>query len=116
MSDPVELIKKQNIDAREWAKSFVYTIKKNRTKFPEEGDCEKYMIGWFASAIMVMHDKLHNEKITKLQEQLKEAVSIIEFIDNVDFGYCGTSCDSRIIDIPKTVEAYLEKYKGESNE
>lgn len=50
----------QNPDAQAWAKFFIETTKNmNRDSFRDEG----YMIGWFANAMMAMHDHLMNIKV-----------------------------------------------------
>ena len=45
-----------NPDARAWAKLYVET--KSKSADPSSFDDEENMIGWFANAMMAMHDHL----------------------------------------------------------
>lgn len=54
-----------NPDAQAWAKFFIETTKDmDRDVFRDEG----YMIGWFANAMMAMHDHITGERITVLDD------------------------------------------------
>ena len=58
-----------NPDATAWAKFYVET----REKFEAEGregrfDSEENMIGWFANAMMAMHDYVTGQKVTVLDD------------------------------------------------
>jgi hypothetical protein len=58
-----------NPDAQVWAKFFIETTKDmDREAFNDEG----YMIGWFANAMMAMHDHLYTKDIERLREALKD--------------------------------------------
>jgi hypothetical protein len=48
-----------NPDARAWAKIFIQT--KNQMGWTEEDIDEDLMVGWFANAMMAMHDHLKPE-------------------------------------------------------
>jgi hypothetical protein len=50
--DVQKLVSERDTDASKWAKAFCET-------FPNCGVDEGTMIGWFANAIMVMHDKIY---------------------------------------------------------
>ena len=45
-----------NPDARAWAK--FYTECRNKSADPANFDDEENMIGWFANAMMAMHDRM----------------------------------------------------------
>lgn len=47
----------QNPDARAWAR--FYTETRNQSADPANFDSEDNMLGWFANAMMAMHDHLH---------------------------------------------------------
>ena len=51
-----------NPDAMAWAKFFVKTIKQNNLTMDDILD-EGYMVGWFANAMMAMHDSLKDKEI-----------------------------------------------------
>jgi predicted RNA-binding protein with EMAP domain len=54
-----------NPDAQVWAKFFIETTKNmDRDSFRDEG----YMIGWFANAMMAMHDHLTGQHVTVLDD------------------------------------------------
>ena len=54
-----------NPDAMAWAKFFVETTKDmDRSVFEDEG----YMVGWFANAMMAMHDHVTGTKTTVLDD------------------------------------------------
>ena len=54
-----------NPDAQAWAKFFIETTKNmDRDSFRDEG----YMIGWFANAMMAMHDHLTGQGVTVLDD------------------------------------------------
>jgi hypothetical protein len=54
-----------NPDAMVWAKFFIETTKDmDRDAFRDEG----YMIGWFANAMMAMHDHLTGQGVTVLDD------------------------------------------------
>ena len=54
-----------NPDAQVWAKFFIETTKDmDRDVFRDEG----YMIGWFANAMMAMHDHLTGQGVTVLDD------------------------------------------------
>ena len=54
-----------NPDAQAWAKFFIETAKNmDRDSFRDEG----YMIGWFANAMMAMHDHLTGQGVTVLDD------------------------------------------------
>jgi hypothetical protein len=54
-----------NPDAQVWAKFFIETTKDmDRDAFRDEG----YMIGWFANAMMAMHDHLTGQGVTVLDD------------------------------------------------
>ena len=54
-----------NPDAMAWAKLFIRkTENMDRDAFRDEG----YMVGWFANALMAMHDHLTGQKITVLDD------------------------------------------------
>lgn len=58
-----------NPDATAWAKFYVQT----REKFEAEGregrfDSEDNMVGWFANAMMAMHDHVTGQKVTVLDD------------------------------------------------
>lgn len=58
-----------NPDAQVWAKFFIETTKDmDREAFNDEG----YMIGWFANAMMAMHDHLYTKDIERLREALRK--------------------------------------------
>lgn len=46
----------QNPDARAWAKFYAET--KTKSENPSDFDNEENMIGWFANAMMAMHDHI----------------------------------------------------------
>lgn len=45
-----------NPDAREWSKFFIQTIQEQNLKIQDID--EEFMLGWFANAMMAMHDHL----------------------------------------------------------
>lgn len=54
-----------NPDAQAWAKFFVETTKDmDRDVFRDED----YMFGWFANAMMAMHDYITGQRITVLDD------------------------------------------------
>lgn len=54
-----------NPDAMVWAKFFIETTKDmDRDAFRDAG----YMIGWFANAMMAMHDHLTGQGVTVLDD------------------------------------------------
>ena len=54
-----------NPNAQAWAKFFIETTKNmDRDSFRDEG----YMIGWFANAMMAMHDHLTGQGVTVLDD------------------------------------------------
>jgi hypothetical protein len=58
-----------NPDATAWARFYVET----RERFTAEGrpgrfDDEENMVGWFANAMMAMHDHLTGERVTVLPD------------------------------------------------
>lgn len=54
-----------NPNAQAWAKFFIETTKNiNRDAFRDEG----YMVGWFANAMMAMHDHLTGQGVTVLDD------------------------------------------------
>lgn len=61
-----------NPDAKAWAEFFMKTKEEN--KWSLEDIDKELMIGWFANAMMAMHDHLHHEKIEQLQRQNDELV------------------------------------------
>ncbi len=62
-----ELVKTQNRDAGKWAQAFIETCQKNDTKAMHEDF--GYVVGWFANAMMAMHDSIHNNEIKLLKEE-----------------------------------------------
>ena len=46
MEDPAYLLIDQNVDAQEWAKSFIHTVQSKDIKIDEN-----LMLSWFAAAI-----------------------------------------------------------------
>ncbi len=56
--DPSDLVKQQCTEGQLWAKSFMDTKKKMNWK--DEDIDEGLMIAWFANAIVVAEDKIHN--------------------------------------------------------
>lgn len=66
--------------ALEWAELFIKT--KNETSFEIDKDL---MLGWFANAMMAMHDSIFNNEIKKLQAEnkiLRDAVGFYASTDN----------------------------------
>ncbi len=55
-----------NPDARAWAK--FYTESRSKSEDPLSFDDEENMIGWFANAMMAMHDHVTGQKITVLDD------------------------------------------------
>lgn len=49
-----------NPDARAWAKFYIET--KQRSSDPASFDEEENMIGWFANAMMAMHDHITGQR------------------------------------------------------
>lgn len=71
----------QSTDAAKWAKFFIET--RNKTNFEID---ESLMIGWFANAMMAMHDHVCREKdqeITRLKKALEIANEAIGFYAEV---------------------------------
>jgi hypothetical protein len=63
-----------NPDAMAWAKFFVETTKDmGREVFCDEG----YMVGWFANAMMAMHDSIKPHESADEIERLREALNIL---------------------------------------
>lgn len=61
-----DLVKNQDTDAQKWAAAFIDSFKgKNQ---PDESD----MIGWFANAMMTMHDKTSNTTSRNFDRKEKE--------------------------------------------
>lgn len=58
-----------NPDARAWAKFYVETRDAYEAKNPgKRFDDEDGMIGWFANAMMAMHDHITGERATVLDD------------------------------------------------
>lgn len=55
-----------NPDARAWAK--FYTETKAKSADPANFDNEENMLGWFANAMMAMHDHVTGQKVTVLDD------------------------------------------------
>ena len=55
-----------NPDARAWAKFYIET--KALAGNPPDFDDEDTMIGWFANAMMAMHDHLTGQRVTVLDD------------------------------------------------
>jgi hypothetical protein len=94
--DPLDLIKNQDTDAYKWATAFVQTIEEHKIVI-DQG----LMIGWFANAIMCMHDKLYNTKIKHLEatcERYKNALKqAAEYWDKDDCnGMAGEICKNAL--------------------
>jgi hypothetical protein len=71
-----------NPDAKVWAKFFIETTKDmGREVFNDEG----YIVGWFANAMMAMHDHLYTKEIERLREQIKHSTQehsiLVESLD-----------------------------------
>ncbi len=76
MINVAELVKTQNRDAAKWAEAFIETCQKNGTEAMHEDF--GFVVGWFANAMMAMHDSIYNNEIKKLQsenEKLKEILT-----------------------------------------
>jgi hypothetical protein len=58
--DKYDMTIHQNPDARAWAKFYAETKANNPN--PESFDNEENMVGWFANAMMAMHDHLRGIK------------------------------------------------------
>lgn len=54
-----------NPDAKVWSEFFMKTKAENNWTLSDID--ESLMVGWFANAMMAMHDHLHNTKIQQLQ-------------------------------------------------
>ena len=63
-----------NPDAIAWAKFFVETTKDmGREVFCDEG----YMVGWFANAMMAMHDSMKPHEAADEIERLRKVVTLL---------------------------------------
>ena len=60
-----------NPDAQAWAKFFIETVKEQGWKI--EHISEGLMIGWFANAMMAMHDHIKREWVGLTDEELRQA-------------------------------------------
>ena len=70
-----------NPDAMAWAKFFVETTKDmGREVFCDEG----YMVGWFANAMMAMHDSMKPHEAADEIERLREVVMLLVAYDEHD--------------------------------
>lgn len=60
--DVMDLVKNQDTDADAWATAFTdqYCRPHRGYVFKDEHDARETMQGWFANAMMVMHDKVHS--------------------------------------------------------
>ena len=70
-----------NPDAKAWAEFFMKTKEENNWSLADID--ESLMIGWFANAMMAMHDHLHHEKITQLQTKLAESEARVGRLEGV---------------------------------
>ncbi len=59
IKEPVDLVKTQCTDAREWARQFIDTV--NVQGWTLEDIDEGLMLAWFASAIETTKDSIHNK-------------------------------------------------------
>ena len=71
----------QNRDAMAWTKFFVKTVKENNLTLDQLLD-ESYMIGWFANAMMAMHDSLYHTKIAGLESKIEKLKSLVLLTDS----------------------------------
>lgn len=65
-----------NPDAREWARFYIEC--KAKSPDPASFDAEDNMIGWFANAMMAMHDHLTGQQVTVLPDGSAFFVADIE--------------------------------------
>ena len=89
-----------NPDAQAWAKFFIETTKDmDREIFSIEG----YMIAWFASAMMAMHDHIYKIETARLQETAEKIERLREALQfYAEWG----------IDAP-AVDAIIEEDRGD---
>lgn len=73
---PITLVKEQSRDAKKWAEAFNQTLIKNGEQPYDPG----LLLGWFANAMMAMHDSIHNKEIKTLTAQLKIARDALKTI------------------------------------
>lgn len=85
-----------NPDARAWAKFFCQTVK----SAPVD---EELMIGWFANAMMAMHDHIHQQRKPLTRDQ--RAAVAAAWRD-------GNGTASEIIDLVEAAHGIKEKNNG----
>jgi hypothetical protein len=64
-----------NPDATAWAR--FYTETRNASADPANFDSEEVMIGWFANAMMAMHDHLTGQRVTVLPDGSAFFVAVV---------------------------------------
>lgn len=79
--NPEDLVKEQSRDADKWARAFTQDIKEKGLKFPTEESCIEHMRGWFANAMMAMHDSVLNNECEKEKLKKEKLESLILMVD-----------------------------------
>lgn len=77
--------------ALEWAELFIKT--KNETSFEIDKDL---MLGWFANAMMAMHDSIFNNEINKLQSENKILRDVVAFYADKENWFSSSGSQSEI--------------------
>ena len=74
--DPLDLVKSQSRSAALWARSFMNGFCNDLSKI-DEG----LMLGWFANAMMAMHDSIYNNEIKLLRQKEDKLKSLLLLTD-----------------------------------
>ena len=74
----------QSTNARKWAEAFIEH--KHRNSWTAEDIDEGLMLGWFANAMMVRHDRVKSDTRKATLEELKKEIEM-----NFSFHYLGKS-------------------------
>ena len=91
-----------NPDAQAWAKFFIDTLAEQSWRI-EDID-EALMIGWFANAMMAMHDHTKREWVGLTDEDLQKVLGFGEFTTE--------STKATITHLARAVEAKLKEKNG----